>query len=168
MGSKPPIWRRIEVNPDTLLEDLHMIIQISMGWMNGHLHQFIADREFYGPKNDWDDFATDYTGLKITNFLLRAGDKIRYEYDFGDSWLHEIQLEKIKEADKDTHYPICTKGKLACPPEDCGGVWGYMNLLDIISDKSHPSYEEMMDWLDGKFDPQHFDVNEVNRSLQSK
>lgn len=165
--ARPPIWRRIEVAPDTLLSDLHKIIQTAMGWTNSHLHQFDIDRELYAPPSEYDDYSNDYTGLKIHDFLLRKGDKIRYEYDFGDSWTHSVVLEAVKEKETGITYPICTKGKRACPPEDCGGVWGYMELVKVMKNKKHPQHQEMKEWLGGDLDPEYFSLKLTNTALQS-
>jgi len=166
MGAKPPIWRRILVESDTHLSDLHKILQTTMGWYNAHLHQFIDRGEFYAPPSDWDELDTiDYSGISIDKLLKKEKGKIFYEYDFGDGWRHEILLEKILEKEPKTYYPVCIDGKNACPPEDCGGIWGYANLLEIMADPEHEEYEDMMDWLGGEFDPTAFDKEEVNDSL---
>jgi hypothetical protein len=99
---------------------------------------------------------------KIANYFSMENRMAEYVYDFGDNWEHTVKLEKILPRDENTNYPICIKGKRACPPEDCGGIWGYEELLDIISDKNHEEYEEMMKWLGGEFDPEYFDVEEVS------
>ena len=99
---------------------------------------------------------------KIADFFSTENRTASYVYDFGDSWEHKIQLEKILPGEKGVEYPICIKGKRACPPEDCGGVWGYAELLEIIKDPKHEEYEEMMEWLGEEFDPDHFDVKEVS------
>lgn len=83
-----------------------------------------------------------------------------YVYDFGDSWEHEIRLEKILPREK-RKYPACIAGKRACPPEDCGGIWGYEEFLEIIKDPEHEEYEDMLDWVGGEFDPEHFDIEDV-------
>ncbi|MEM9919673.1 MAG: plasmid pRiA4b ORF-3 family protein [Bacteroidota bacterium] len=167
-GSKPPIWRRIEMNPETTLSDFHKIIQTSMGWMNGHLHHFIVDGEFYNPPSEWDEFGNDYTGIKVKDILVEEGQNIRYEYDFGDSWLHQIKLEKIKKKGEKVSYPRCIKGKRACPPEDCGGIWGYMELVQIMKNKKHESYEDMYEWLGRELTPEHFEIERVNDKLLKK
>jgi len=91
--------------------------------------------------------------------------KLIYEYDFGDGWEHTIKVEKILEPDAGVQYPVCLAGRRACPPEDCGGVWGYYEMLEAIQDPSHEMYEEYAGWLDADFDPEAFDVNKVNRAL---
>ena len=91
-----------------------------------------------------------------------------YTYDFGDDWVHKIKFEKILTREKNIDYPICIKGKRACPPEDCGGIWGYEDLLEIINNPKHEEYEEMLEWLGGEFDPEHFDVKEIRFSDPAK
>jgi hypothetical protein len=82
---------------------------------------------------------------------------MRYVYDFGDDWVHKVVVEKVLPADPRISYPVCVAGKRACPPEDCGGVWGYREFLAAISDPDHPEHEEMLEWVGGAFDPEEFD-----------
>lgn len=172
-GFKPKIWRRILIQPDLLLADFHKVIQTTMGWTNSHLHQFIKGRTFYTVKMQdddlWDEMDNvDYKKMKISDLLKKEKDKIVYEYDFGDSWEHDIVLEKILPFDKNTKYPICLSGENNCPPEDCGGVWGYADMLEILKDPNHEEYESYIEWLGGKFDPKYFDKDEVNKLLREK
>ena len=168
---KPKIWRRLLIPSDLLLSDFHLIIQISMGWENSHLHQFIKNKTFYTEYRE-DDFSwgdmnnVDYKDLKISDLLKKEKDKIIYEYDFGDGWEHDVILENILPPDEKFKYPICTDGKLACPPEDCGGIWGYANLLKILNHPEHEEYEEYLEWLGGEFDPNYFDQVLVNKFLK--
>jgi len=165
-NSKPNIWRRILVDRKTLLSDLHKIIQTTMGWENCHLHQFVKNNEFYSEPSEDDMMdSIDYRKLKIEDLLMDEKQKIVYEYDFGDGWEHDILLEKIIEKDPKLEYPICIKGKMCCPPEDCGGVWGYVGLLEVIKNPKHPEYEDMMEWLGDDFDPDVFDIDLVNELL---
>jgi hypothetical protein len=167
--SKPPIWRRILVPEDVTLADLHEIIQRAMDWGNYHLHMFtIAGQVFGDPEDDeYGDFGTENEKRYRLNQLgLREKTKFSYEYDFGDSWEHTILLEKILPAEKGVHYPVCIKGKRACPPEDVGGVWGYDDFLKAIANPNHPERKEMLEWIGGDFDPEEFDLDEVNQSLQ--
>jgi hypothetical protein len=168
---KPKIWRRILIPSDVLLSDFHMIIQISMGWTNSHLHQFIKNRTYYSERmiedDLWEDMGSvDYEKMKISDLLKKEEEKIVYEYDFGDSWEHDIILEKILPVDTDLKHPICLTGKMNCPPEDCGGVWGYAGMLQVLKDPNHEEYESYMEWLDEDFDPKYFDKNEVNEMLR--
>ena len=174
-NSKPKIWRRLLIPSDLKLSDLHKVIQSSMGWTNSHLHQFIKNKTIYSKKNLNDDdlgfFAriVDYKKLKISDLLVNEKEKIVYEYDFGDSWNHDITLEKILPVVKSVKYPVCIAGKMHCPPEDCGGVWGYENLLEILKNPQHEEYEDMIEWLeDDEYDPEEFDIEEVNELLLMK
>lgn len=169
IDSKPPIWRRFLVGDTITLNKLHDVLQIVMGWTNSHLHHFIINDEFYGELMDdeFGDMGTqDEARFKLNQFVTREGFKFRYEYDFGDSWLHDLVVEKILPAEKGVHYPICTAGKRACPPEDVGGVWGYEDFLKVILDPKHHEYGEMREWIGGDFDPEGFNLNKVNAGLQ--
>lgn len=167
-GVKPPIWRRVLVHPDTSLSVLHDILQIAMGWTDSHLHMFRAGKLVYGePDPEFSTWMLDERKAAVRKLLPRTGSKAVYEYDFGDGWEHEILFEKVVEAEPGASYPVCTAGRRACPPEDCGGAWGYINLLDAIRDPDHEDHEEMRDWLDESFDPEAFDADEVNEGLAS-
>ena len=166
IGVKPPIWRTVLVSDNLGLGAFHNVIQVAMGWTDSHLHQFIANRVFYGiPDDDYELEMEDETKYKLSQLLKKEKDSFIYEYDFGDSWEHKILLEKILPDDGKTVLPVCIKGKRACPPEDCGGIWGYEELLETISDAKHPDHEDMLEWLGGEFDPEEFDLEEINEDL---
>lgn len=166
--SRPPIWRRVLVTSDTTLSALHGIIQNAMGWHNAHLHQFEHAENYYAAPHphmglsDWALNADDYV---IGELLTGEGQKITYEYDFGDSWEHIILLEKILPLDPQQDYPVCIKGKRACPLEDIGGTWGYEYFLEALQDPQHPDHDEYMEWGAG-FDPEAFDLDEINDKLR--
>jgi len=172
--SKPPIWRRLLVPADVELSDLHKIIQTAMGWTNSHLHQFIKNRNYYEPPppadDMWDSIGEDYTGMMLSQFLQKKSDKFIYEYDFGDSWEHEIKLENILKEDKelDSSLPMCIDGKKACPPEDCGGLPGYQELKKAINNPEHPEHEDYLEWVGEDFDPEEFDAGIVNELLREE
>jgi len=166
--SKPKIWRKILVNPDVLLVDLHRIIQTTMGWTNSHLHQFNDGNYDYAPKEFELEYSKNSRTVKLNKLMKKEKDVLLYEYDFGDGWEHEIILEKIIEEDEKNQIPRCIDGKQNCPPEDCGGIWGYEDLLKVIKDKKHDEYEKMMEWLGEEFDPDYFNINEVNKLLKQK
>ena len=169
-GCKPPIWRRLVVRSDTSLQAFHMLIQYSMGWQSCHLHQFRQNGVIYGSVSDSDfvdDLVNDEADYKLSDLLRHEKDSLQYDYDFGDGWEHKVTLEKILPFDSSAPVVQCIKGKRACPPEDCGGVWGYSDLLEIINDPKHEEFEEKMDWLGGGFDPEYFDAEEVNETLSS-
>ncbi len=167
--SKPPIWRRILVPENITLYTLHEVIQIVMGWENYHLHAFEIEGQSYGDPED-DEFGSLGTKnekhFHLNRLGLREKAKFSYEYDFGDSWDHSILVEKILPAEKSAHYPICVTGKRACPPEDVGGIWGYNTFLQTIADPQSEEYDEMLEWVGDEFDPEAFDLVEVNNTLQ--
>lgn len=169
--SSPPIWRRIQVPGDTRLDKLHMILQTTMGWWNSHLHQFIVGGStFYGePHPDFDMWGPEMLDEKKYRLhQLAPSEKFKfvYEYDFGDSWEHDLLVEKILPPEEGVKYPRCIKGKRACPPEDVGGVWGYESFLEAINDPDHPEREMMLDWIGDDFDPEEFDLDEINDALK--
>jgi hypothetical protein len=169
--SKPKIWRRLLLPADLLLSDLHKILQTTMGWTNGHLHQFVHGKDYFEPPAPegeiWDHYGTNYTDFALNFFLKKTGDKMVYEYDFGDGWEHEIKLEKILPFAAETLLPQCIAGKRACPPEDSGGVWGYEQMLKVLKNPKHPEYEMYREWLPGGFDPEFLDIEEINQLLQT-
>lgn len=170
MSAKPPIWRRLLAHSSIRLDTLHNAIQYSMGWHDSHLHQFEIGGHIYGMKDDeFDDefgFETnDERNYKLSDLLTREKNSMVYEYDFGDGWRHKITLEKIFPSDPSAELVKCIKGKRACPPEDCGGIWGYENLLEIINDPEHPEHEEMLEWVGEEFDPEYFSLDMVNTLL---
>jgi hypothetical protein len=171
-GAKPPIWRRILIPSSMELIDLHHAIQATMGWYNCHLYQFKQGHNYFQPNPDPEFMGfgrfenVDSTGIRIGNLLQSEKDKIDYEYDFGDSWEHTVLLEKILEPEEGKPYPVCIKGKRTCPPEDCGGIWGYYNLLDLLGNPKNEEHEGMFEWIGGKIDPETFDLDEANARLK--
>ena len=167
---KPAIWRRIRV-PDGTLADLHEYIQAAFGWWNYHLHQFDIDGERYGPTApDELDFGLemrDEAEVTLSKLIPKAGRKPRwvYEYDFGDGWRHEVVFEGFSPVDPKTKYPLCVEGERACPPEDCGGPWGYADYLAAVTDPRHEQHDEMLDWR-GPFDPDAFDAKLATRAMR--
>jgi len=163
---RPPIWRRIQVTSDITLFDLHGILQVVMGWYGGHLHEFDVFGDTYGDPQDAEGEVLDERKVTLCKLITGEKEKFHYMYDFGDSWEHEILVEKILPAEKGIQYPVCLTGKRACPPEDCGGTSGYEELLEILNDPSHPKHEDMFNWLPGDFDSEKFDLESVNRRLR--
>lgn len=168
---RPPIWRRVLVSDATTLQHLHWIVQVAMGWTNSHLHQFIIDDEYYSQKDfeldDWGHEVKNENRVRLAALSLAPKRKFTYEYDFGDGWEHEILVEKVLAPEAGVRYPQCVAGKRACPPEDCGGTWGYKRFLEVIRDENDPEHEEMLEWAGGSFDPEAFNLEEVNQELQS-
>jgi hypothetical protein len=167
---KPAIWRRIQV-PDCTLVDFHDYIQAAFGWDNYHLHQFQIDGTWYSqPDPDGDDFGMEFedeTHVLLSKLLRKSAKRNRwiYEYDFGDSWRHEVLFEGFPPNDPKADFPICIEGKRACPPEDCGGPWGYSNYLAAIADPRHEEHKEMLEWR-GPFDPEAFDAEQATMAMR--
>jgi hypothetical protein len=167
---KLAIWRRVRV-PDCTLADLHGYIQAAFGWWNYHLHQFDIDGERYGPASPDDmDFGLeirDEAEVTLGKLIPKSGRKPRwvYEYDFGDGWRHEVVFEGVTPADPKAKYPQCVEGERACPPEDCGGPWGYADYLAAVRDPRHEQHEEMLEWR-GPFDPEAFDPRKATREMR--
>lgn len=167
LAVKPKIWRRILIPASISLPKLHDVIQISIGWRDSHLHQFVDAGVYYGipdPVFPTQEMKNE-RNVKVSKLLKSKGDRIMYEYDFGDSWQHEILLEKVLPFDRQKKLPVCIDGDRSCPPEDCGGSWGYQNLLEIMVDPDHDEYEEMNEWLGDEFEPEKFDAAETTRML---
>jgi hypothetical protein len=164
-GIKPPVWRRVQVK-DCALPKLHDVIQTCMGWMQSHLHSFdIGGEQYSEPDPDGAMEAEDERKVKLSQVVARGYAKLGYTYDFGDSWGHSIEIEKTLPPEPGVRYPRCVEGQRACPPEDCGGSWGYGNFLKAIQDPSHPEHQDMMEWIGGPFDPEAFDIEAVNAQL---
>jgi Plasmid pRiA4b ORF-3-like protein len=161
----PPIWRRLLVSSDTTLATLHRILQVAMGWEDYHLHQFSFDGLGYGPPGKGLGLRNE-KNVKLSQAAPKAGARFAYQYDFGDSWDHIVLVEKILPPEAGVAYPVCQTGKGACPPEDVGGVWGYYAFLEAVQDPNHPEHDDMVEWVGDEFDPEEFNMDEVNRALK--
>lgn len=169
-GAKPPIWRRLQVPADTSLARLHDVIQAAFGWNDSHLHVFETS---YGSFGTADAELGHRAEAPVTLEQVAPGvnSKLRYTYDFGDDWEHEIVVEKVLDRDASATYPRCTGGRRAAPPDDCGGVWGYADLMEILNDPDHPEHEDRLEWLGldtaDDFDPDEFNAEAVSRALSA-
>ena len=165
----PPVWRRFVVPSGITLHRLHLILQEVMGWTNSHLHKFQISATDYrepDPRNEFYELAfRNSKRAKLDRLVVKKGSTFLYEYDFGDSWTHELVLEDILKSEPALRLPVCLAGERRCPPEDCGGAHGYEELLGIISNPDNEQYPDMMTWLGGHFYPASFDIEKVNRHL---
>ena len=167
----PLIWRRILVQETYNYWDLHVAIQDAMGWLDYHLHVFRFRRkhsrrvtEIGIPTEDRFEGEPEVLAgweIPVSKYFYDVGVTADYEYDFGDSWEHEVVLEGVLRREAGQKYPACVAGARACPPEDCGGISGYYELLEVISNPSHEEYEETVTWLGKKYDPKAFDPENV-------
>jgi hypothetical protein len=169
VDSKPSIWRRVLVTDNLTLYQLHQVIQISMGWTNSHLHLFDVDGQLYSlPEfelDDWNEPVGNERRVRLSALNWKPKKKLRYDYDFGDSWRHEVVLEKLLPIKPEIRYPKCIDGACACPPEDVGGLPGYDYFLEAISDPVNEEHESMLMWAGGSFNPEFFSIDEVNARL---
>lgn len=168
--SHPPIWRRVLTPGNFNLYQLHQVMQAAMGWSNSHLHHFLVDGVYYSypyPDTDWEEMdEEDSRHVTLAQIAPNVKRKFIYEYDFGDSWEHEIVVEKILPPEPGAKYPQCVKGKGACPPEDVGGVWGYAGFLEAIHDPKHAEHKAYLEWVGNEFDPEAFDLEATNQAVQ--
>jgi hypothetical protein len=168
-GSRPVVWRRLEVQGTMTLPRLHAALQALMGWLDYHLHIFVADGVAYGDQELLEDLAhEDYALVRLRDVAPRVGARFAYNYDFGDDWWLDLLVEAIESPDPATRYPRCTSGELATPPEDVGGIHGYAEFRRTIRDSRHPDHADLVAWAGGHFDPAAFDVARANARLRGR
>ncbi|MBW8332320.1 MAG: plasmid pRiA4b ORF-3 family protein [Prolixibacteraceae bacterium] len=170
-GIFPPIWRRIQVPANYNFWDLHVAIQDALGWQDYHLHHFEikgkgkrkAERIGIPDFSGSGDLPEVFPGWEIlaTTYFNDFGIQATYEYDYGDGWLHQVMLEGYLYRDPKIKYPVCIEGERACPPEDCGGVHGYENVLEMLANPEHEEHEEMSVWVGEDWDPEKFNPDTV-------
>ncbi|MCW2679795.1 MAG: plasmid pRiA4b family protein [Frankiales bacterium] len=158
-GTDPAVWREVVLPGQLHLGQVHDAVQRVMGWQDAHLHEFEAGEERYG---DGEDNVLETT-VRLQDVVRGTGECLLYSYDFGDDWVHTLQVEEVLPAASE---PRCLAGQGACPPEDCGGPWGYEELLAVLADPTHPEHEERLDWLGGPLDPGAFDLEQADRALR--
>jgi len=173
-GAKSPIWRRVELSSDLTLDRVHDILQTVMGWTDSHLHEFISGKtptdrlaERYLPQDSLDEDmeGVEESSVRLDEVLVEAGDWLFYSYDFGDNWSHTLRLEAVVPRGPDQPTAICLAGARACPPEDCGGIWGYGEVLRALKTPGDSGDAELLEWVGPDYDPEHFDVDDINSSL---
>lgn len=162
----PMIWRRVQMD-DCSLDELHEVIQTSMGWEGEHMHAFDVEGEQYAYFEDADPYEYhDSRKVRLSDLVEQRHTRFHYDYDFGDDWKHLIEIEKTLPAEEGVRYPRCVEGERACPPEDCGGPYGYPYFLEKIQDPKHEEHGEMLEWIGEEFDPEKFDLDAVNKGLR--
>ena len=164
---EPPIWRVVELPSKSTFAELHRVIQASMGWQNSHLHEFRLEDACYGVPEPGED-TIDESSVQLQEVLEGKDWAILYLYDFGDDWAHDILVEDVLASEPGVSYPRLVDGGRACPPEDCGGVMGYSNLLTTLSKPRNREYKRLREWVGSDFDPERFSVEEANRQLQQE
>ncbi|MFW2853392.1 plasmid pRiA4b ORF-3 family protein [Sphingomonas sp. TX0543] len=165
--SDPPIWRVVEVPTSITLKVLHDIVQAAMGWLDYHLWELVIDGQTYGLPMD-DDWGTAPRKIaartRLRDVLAPGTTRIDYTYDFGDNWEHSLIVSDARSGDPGTVYPRFIEDARACPPEDCGGIPGFYEMLEARADPNHPDHAEITEWLDG-YDPDEVDVFPIQVAL---
>ncbi len=165
---EPPVWRQLEVPGDITLAKLHSVMQLAMGWFDYHLHEFRIGEGTYGepdPEFDDDREVKDDRRVRLSRAVDGVGVEFVYLYDFGDGWTHRVAVEHIGPPEPRIRYPRVLAGARACPPEDVGGPYGYVDFLEAVADPKHPEHDGMLEWVGGEFDPEAFDVEAKNREF---
>lgn len=162
----PTVWRRLLVPGAVRVAKLHRIFQAAMGWTDSHLHAFTMGDQRYGMH--FDDYPEDEIDENEVSVLTAVSEHRRfsYEYDFGDSWEHTVVVEEVTRSSRGLKFAVCIDGQDACPPEDCGGVGGYAELLESLADPGHSDHDRAVQWVGGSFDPTSFDLVSANVALQ--
>lgn len=164
----PPVWRRLRVAGDLTLRELHHVLQIAMGWTDSHLHEFRIGKLAYGmldPEEDIGESPRDECDFPLYR-VLKKGARAEYVYDFGDDWIHQLRVEEVEPLSPAEFKATCLAGARACPPEDCGGPYGYASLLEALADPAHERHDETREWVGPHFAPEEFDIRLVNRELR--
>ena len=162
LNAEPKIWRRFVVPASIALDDLHNAIQIVMGWEDYHLYQFMINRQGYTTEPESEE-ELDSSKYHLGDLIQQKSEKFRYMYDFGDDWVHEIVVQDVDYSNpKLGAKPVCLEGEGACPPEDVGGVYGYLEFCKAMKDPSHSEHEE---WIGSDWDSEKFDIDAVNKQL---
>jgi len=158
---RPTVLRRLEVPLDIRIDRLHLTIQAAMAWTNSHLYELRAGSAGWStpyPDADWDSDFLDARKARLGDILEDIGTKtLKYLYDFGDDWEHTIKIERLTIPEPGVLYPRLIEVKGRCPPEDCGGPWGYAELLEVINDPKHERHAELTEWIGDNFDPDAVD-----------
>lgn len=179
-NTHPPVWRRLQIPEGITFHELNAIIQLAFDWCGYHAYNFEVGATMHDkgmfielPELDdgWGYYETKNSKKEKIDKYFEKYKRLKYTYDFGDDWIHDIVIEKIVETDIKLVKPLCVKAKMANLPEDCGGPWGYEELLDILADKKHERHKEMKEWIKNGFftwydDREYVDIEEINIGLQ--
>ena len=170
LRAKPPVWRRLEVPASCHLGELHSTLNVAMGWLDSHLHMFdVAGREYSISDDDiWigADPPLPEESVTLADLVSDGVKRFGYWYDFGDSWHHDVVIETTGPGEDGVFYPRCIAGRRACPPEDCGGLWGFAAFQEVMADPHHPEHDELKEWYGGDFDPAAFSAEEISTLLR--
>jgi hypothetical protein len=170
VGTDPLVTRTFKVSSEITMYELHHTIQIVMGWKNYHLYQFEVGNAVIADSRLWDEYEmepiTDVKEVSVGEVFTEVGTTSVYEYDFGDGWMHHLELVDRSVHSTQEVLPIVISGNNACPPEDCGGIHGYKYLNDILKDPKHPEHREYKVWARKNFNPCKFSEDDSNAELK--
>jgi len=163
---EPPVWRRV-LAPATLpLKRLHDTIQAAMGWLDQHMYEFrIGDRRYGDPGLGEGLEFSDDRFIKLSSVVAKGVDRFLYTYDFGDGWQHEVVIEDLRPAEPGVDYPRLVDGARRCPPEDCGGLPGFMAFLEAITNPNHPEHADALEWFGEPYDPEDIERHIIDAQL---
>jgi hypothetical protein len=165
---EPLVWRRLVVRSEMPLRKLDQALERVMGWEGYHLHTFDVGGILFGEPDEDADHVINEKAATVKHVLPRVGASLRWDYDFGDGWEHDVVVEAIESPVEGKRYPVCLDGAQACPPEDCGGVPNYEHLLAGLADPKDPEHREPVEWAPDGFDPEVFDLVAANRRLRGR
>lgn len=165
---KPEVWRRIVVKSDMPVPKFAKMLEQAMGWAGYHLHMIDVGGLLFGIPDDGDDYIINEKAVTVKHLLPREQTSLRWNYDFGDGWEHDVVVEAIEPLNAKAKYPIVLDGARACPPEDVGGPPGYDELLRVLSNPKNKEYASMREWAPEGFDPAAFDVAAAIRRLHTR
>jgi hypothetical protein len=169
IGTEPLVTRTFKLSSESSMYVLHHIIQVVMGWKNYHLYQFEVGTMVIADKRLWDEEEmgpiTDVKDVSVGEVFTKVGTTAVYEYDFGDGWMHHLELVDRSIHPTQEVLPPVVSGENACPPEDCGGILGYKELLEVLKNPKHPKCRETKVWVGSKFNPTKFSVDAHNKEL---
>lgn len=166
LNIEPAIWRRFVVPSSISLDRLHDVIQIVMGWTDTHLFEFTIGKKRYTERPHGREDGLRGERYRLEELIRQKGRTFSYIYDFGDGWEHEIVIEDNRYFDPDQiAWLVCLEGERHCPPENVGGVPGYIEFLKILKDNTHEAHEQYIEWAGGKFDSELFDQDFINWQL---
>jgi hypothetical protein len=163
----PVIWRQVEVPISVALNGLHDIVQAAMGWFDYHLWEFTIGRQRYGlpMADDWGtEPRIEASKVRLRDVLKARKTVIDYTYDFGDGWEHRLTVTNVRAGEPGVTYPRYVGGERNAPPEDCGGIPGFYDMLDAIADPTHPGHTEAKEWADD-YDPDTIDELGIKYAL---
>jgi Plasmid pRiA4b ORF-3-like protein len=165
---EPEVWRRVVVASEMPSPNFATALELAMGWGSTHLHLFAVGGVLFGNTDHDAPHLISEKAAKVTHLLPREQSSLRWDYDFGDGWEHDVVVEAIEPLNPKTQYPVVLDGERACPPDDVGGPPGYEQLLRVLNDPTDEEYEHMVSWAPEGFDPAAFDLVAANRRLRAK